>query len=145
MKAKRDSNITKICYIQSQSAEAAPPLGTILGNVGVNSEKFCTEFNKFTLNLPSYIIVKVIIDINENKTFKFFLKNISITYTLKLLKFKHIIKIRVYDRIHDKEIMCVKLKDIILLCLFKFPSKTLEESFKIFSGIIKSMNLRILK
>ncbi len=43
MKAKRDSNITKIVYIQSQSAEAAPPLGTILGNVGVNSEKFCTE------------------------------------------------------------------------------------------------------
>jgi hypothetical protein len=64
---------------------------------------------------------------------------------LKLLKFKNIIKIRVFDRIHDKEIMCVSLKDIVILCLFKFPSKTLEESFKIFNGIIKSMNLRIIK
>jgi hypothetical protein len=34
MKAKRDLNITKIVYIQAQSAEAAPPLGTILGMLG---------------------------------------------------------------------------------------------------------------
>ncbi len=73
------------------------------------------------------------------------MESISITYMLKLLKYKHIIKIRVFDRIHDKEITCVKLKDVIILCLFKFPSKTLEESFKILNGIIKSMNLRIIK
>jgi ribosomal protein L11 len=145
MKVKRDSNITKIVYIQSQSAEAAPPLGTILGNVGVNSEKFCNEYNKYTINLPSYLVVKVKIDINENKTFTFFLESLSITYLLKLLKFKNIIKVRVFDRIHDKEIICVKLKDILILSLFKFPSKTLKESFKIFCGITKSMNLKIIK
>ena len=49
MKAKRDANFSKIVYIRSQSAEAAPPLGTILGNVGVNSEKFCTDLIKSRL------------------------------------------------------------------------------------------------
>lgn len=123
MKAKKDSNICKIVYIQSQSAEAAPPLGTILGNVGVNSEKFCNEYNKFTLNLPSYLVVKVKININENKTFSFILESISITYILKLLKFKNIIKVRVFDRIHDKEINCVRLKDILFYVYINFLLK----------------------
>jgi ribosomal protein L11 len=145
MKTKRDLVLSKIVYIQSQNAEAAPPLGTILGNVGVNTIKFCDEFNKFTSKLPAYLIIKVKININDNKSFNFFLVSLSITYILKLLKFKNIMKIRVYDRVYDKEIMCIKLKNILILSLFKFPEKTLEESFNIFNGITKSMNLLIVK
>lgn len=52
---------------------------------------------------------------------------------------------RVFDRIHDKEINCIRLSDILILCLYKFPSKSLEQSFKIFCGITKSMNLKIIK
>ena len=35
-------NIIKI-YILAQKAENSPPLGTILGNLGVNAIKFCSE------------------------------------------------------------------------------------------------------
>lgn len=83
--------------------------------------------------------------INENKTFHFSIDSLSITYILKLLKFKNIIKIRVHNRIQDQEIMCIKLKDIIILALFKFPEKKLQESLNIFFGIVKSMNLKIVK
>jgi ribosomal protein L11 len=145
MKTKRDLGLSKIVYIQSQNAEAAPPLGTILGNVGVNTIKFCDEFNKFTSKLPSYLMVKVRININDNKSFNFLLISLSITYILKLLKFKNIMKIRIYDRVYDKEIMCIKLKNILILSLFKFPEKNLEESFNILNGITKSMNLLIVK
>jgi len=145
MKIKRDTDLIKIIYIQVQNAEPTPPLGTILGNIGVNTVKFCDEFNKFSIKLPSFLVVKVKININENKTFYFNIVSLSITYILKLLKFKNIIQIRVHDRMHEKEIMCIKLKDIIILSLFKFPQKSLKESFNILFGITKSMNLKIIK
>lgn len=145
MLVNKDLDLCKIVYIQSQSAEAAPPLGTILGNIGVNTIKFCDEFNKFTVKLPSYLIVKVKIIINDNKSFSFSIVSLNINYILNLLKFKNIIKVRVHDRIHDKEIMCIKLKNILILSLFKFPGKNIEESFNIFYGITKSMGLLIVK
>lgn len=145
MKIKKDSGLYKIVYIQSQCAEAAPPLGTILGNVGVNTIKFCEEFNKYTVKLPSYFIVKVKININDNKSFNFIIVSLSTTYILKLLKFKHLKKVRVHDKYIEKEINCIKLKDIIILALYKFPYKDIKESFNIIYGIIKSMNLLIIK
>lgn len=30
-------------YVRSNGAETGPPLGTILGNLGVNSAKFCKD------------------------------------------------------------------------------------------------------
>ncbi len=41
--------------------------------------------------------------------------------------------------------MCIGLKNILTLCLSKFPDKKLEESFNILYGIVKSMNLLIVK
>ena len=35
-------------YLRAQMAESGPPLGTVLGNLGVNTVKFCKEFNDFT-------------------------------------------------------------------------------------------------
>jgi large subunit ribosomal protein L11 len=145
MKVLKDTDLIKIVYIQVQNAEPTPPLGTILGNIGVNTVKFCDEFNKFSKNLPSFLIVKVKIYINENKTFHFDIQSLSITYILKILKFKNIIKMSIHNRIYDKEIMCIRLKDIIVLALFKFFGKSLNESLNIFFGIVKSMNLIIIK
>jgi len=41
--------------------------------------------------------------------------------------------------------MCIKLKDIIILAFLKFPEKQFYESLNIFFGIVKSMNLKIIK
>ena len=58
-------------YIVSQKAENSPPLGTILGNLGVNSAKFCSEFNEYTKDLPNYLTCSVKIFVYENKSFSF--------------------------------------------------------------------------
>jgi len=42
-------------YIRANSAEAGPPLGTILGNLGINTVKFCKDFNEYTQGLPNYL------------------------------------------------------------------------------------------
>lgn len=58
-------------FIRSQSAESGPPLGTVLGNIGVNAIKFCKEFNDYTKDLPTYFILKVKISVLEDRTYNF--------------------------------------------------------------------------
>lgn len=73
-------------FIKAQSAESGPPLGTVLGNLGVNSLKFCKDFNEFTNDLPNYFKLFCIIKILENKSFTYTINCSSIGYFLSLLK-----------------------------------------------------------
>jgi len=68
----------------SNKALPTPPLGTILGNIGVATTSFCDGFNTYTKNLPNYFLVQVKIDIYENKSFKFFIMW-DLIYLLNLL------------------------------------------------------------
>jgi ribosomal protein L11 len=64
----------KQIYITSQKADSAPPLGTILGNIGVNTANFCIQFNSYTKNLPTYFKLAVFINIFDNRNFEFSIK-----------------------------------------------------------------------
>lgn len=136
---------TKNIYLRAQGAEPAPPLGTILGNLGVNTTTFCTNFNLFTKNIPIYFLLKVKIAIYENRSTSFSIDLPSTCYFLNLLKFEKTIKIWVFDRFHDKVISCVKLYEILKLTKLKFPELPLTQSFFIILGSVKSMNLFISK
>jgi len=72
-------------YLRSGSIESTPPLSTILGNYGVNTIKFCEEFNSYTRELPNYFLLKVNIIIYVDKTFKFKVFFPSTSYLLKLV------------------------------------------------------------
>lgn len=133
----------KKCFLTARAAEPIPPLGTILGNLGVNTVKFCEEFNIFTKNLPIYFSLKVVIFIFENRSFEFKVFFPSVGFILNLLKFEKTIKVFFFDRYHDKVIACVKLQDAIKLAKFKFPELELQQSFSIILATIKSMNLII--
>jgi ribosomal protein L11 len=109
----------------SQKAEPVPPLGTILGNIGVNTIKFCEEFNNFTKNLSQYFLLKVVIIIFENKTFKFNISKSPITHLINLLKFEKKIKIKIKNLLQEKIINCITLKNVIQLALYIFPNKDL--------------------
>jgi len=118
----------KKCFLMSQKAEAVPPLGTILGNIGVNTIKFCEEFNLFTKELPLYFSLKVVLHIFDNRSFKFLVNSPSTGFLLNLLKFEKKIKVKVHNRMHDKILICVHLKDLIQIALFKFPHLDLEKT-----------------
>lgn len=137
-------HIKKI-YLRAQSADPAPPLGTILGNLGVNTNTFCTSFNLYTKGLPSYFSLKVTIFIYENRTASFIVQLPSIGFILSLLKFNKIIKVRVHDRFHEKTVFCIKLYSLLKLAKLKFPYLPLKSSLSIILGSVKSMNLIVVK
>lgn len=122
---------TILIFLKSQSAESGPPLGTILGNLGVSAANFCKEFNNYTSGLPPYFNLKVKIYVYENRSFSFEIFPPSTGSILKLLKFNKKIKVKSFDRQLDKEIACIRLVDLVSLALFKFPYLDLKSSFPI--------------
>jgi len=127
----------------SNKAVPTPPLGTILGNLGVNTINFCDEFNNYTKNLPNYFLVQVKISIFENKSFKFLTKKSPTGFLINLLKFEKKIKIVYFDRLHEKIIFCINSEDVIKLALFKFPKLNLNKAILIILGTIRSMDIKI--
>jgi len=123
-------HIKKI-YLRAQSADPAPPLGTVLGNLGVNTNTFCTSFNLHTKQLSSYFSLKVTIFIYENRTTSFVVDLPSIGFILSLLKFDKVVKVRVHDRFHEKTISCIKIYSLLKLAKLKFPFWPLHKSFPV--------------
>lgn len=133
-------NINLTLYIKAGQAESGPPLGTILGNIGVQTIKFCKEFNEFTKDLPIYFILKVKILIMENKTFTFNVEMPSIGFIISLLKKEE--KIKKKDGT-DSFIYYIFFEDLIKLAKFKFPEFKLERSINIIKGNLYSSNIQI--
>jgi len=117
-------------YLASAAADAGPPLGTILGNLGINTAKFCKDFNDFTKALPVYFLVRLRIFVFENRTFSFVVAPPSSTYLLNILKYQKAIQIRHFDRLYNKEIFCIKLFDLFVLCKFKDEASNFYSVFK---------------
>jgi len=125
--------------LYAQSAEPGPPLGTMLGNLGVNTVKFCKEFNDFTLELPNYIKMCVLIYIYENKSFTFTINLPPLGYIIKLLKKEKVMLIG------DNSIIVeyLDLFDVLQLVKFKFPFLSLAKGLKIVTSSIHSAGLFI--
>lgn len=129
-----------IIYIRATMAEVGPPLGTTLGNIGVNTLKFCKEFNEFTKELPSYFLLKVIIFVEENKNFTFKVELPSIGFFISLLKKDRIEKNKEGIEITYSYILS---EDLLKLSKFKFPLYPIEKSIKILKASLLSANVKL--
>lgn len=108
-------------YIKAGNAEPGPPLGTVLGNLGVNSSKFCKDFNTYTEKLPNYLKLKVTIIIFENRTFEFKVNFPSTTSLLALLKFERTFEYFQGNFPMKKKMECIYVNDLIKLAKMQFP------------------------
>jgi large subunit ribosomal protein L11 len=127
-------------YIRANNAESGPPLGTTLGNIGVNTIKFCKEFNEFTKDLPNYFLLRVSIIIAENKGFTFSVSLPSIGFLIFLLKKEEVLKNK--DGIITNN-SYIYLEDLLKLAKFKFPNYNIKKSSKIIKGSLLSANINV--
>lgn len=135
-----NNNINLVLYIKSGQAESGPPLGTILGNIGVQTVKFCKEFNDFTKDLPSYFLLRVKITVTENKSFSFIIEQPSIGSIISLLKKEE--KLKKKDGT-EVVVNYIFFEDLVKLAKFKFPNLDLKRSIKIIKGSLYSSKIQI--
>lgn len=129
--------------IYSQSAEQGSSLSA-LTNLGVNTNKFSKEFNEFTKGIENYILLYVIVSIDNNRNYSFIIQKPTTGTLLNLFKFDKVIKVWVNDRFNDITIQCINLEDVLYIALFKFPFLDIKKSFFIVFGTLKSLKLRII-
>lgn len=123
-------------------ATAAPPVGPMLGQYGLNLMEFCKDFNNRTKDIKNDVMVPIDMIVYEDKSFVFvtktpetsyFLKKILENTTLPTEKSRYISVRQIY------EIAKLKQTDSHLVHL------SLESICKMIIGTCKSMNLIIVK
>lgn len=138
-------------YIQSQSADAAPPLGTVLGNLGVNTVNFCKEFNSYTADLPSYFTLSVFIEILSNRSFRFNIGRLPLGPLLNLLSSEipagtplHPLHASTSKSKKNEIFRQMALRQAIQLALWQYPSLNLQRSLPLILGTLRSARIVVV-
>ena len=128
-------------FIRAQMADSGPPLGTVLGNIGINATKFCKDFNEFTKELPVYFLLKVKISILEDRSYSFMVFLPTTGLLLSLLRTQFII------RVNSKDVKkpSVSLKNLVQLAKFKFPYLSLYRAMCLVLGSARSCGFIIIR
>ncbi len=128
--------------VQGGSATPAPPVGSTLGQHGVNIMDFCKKFNALTASRKGEI-VPVEIVVYTDRSFDFILKT---TPTTELLKKKANIN-KGSSRPHEEKVGKVSWKDIEEIAKIKLPDLnaiTVEEAKSIVAGSARSMGIEVV-
>jgi large subunit ribosomal protein L11 len=142
--------VTKIkLFIPAGAAAPTPPFGPILGQYGVNTVQFCKEFNETTEglslffddlildNLGGFVLV-VDIYINEDRSYKYFIKKPPVSFLLRLLG-------RVKIGAPQVTAGNITVRDLVYLAQFKFPKTPLLAACRILLGTARSIGVRVIK
>ncbi len=128
--------------IPGGAATPAPPVGSSLGQHGVNIMDFCKRFNAETASRRGET-VPVVITVYEDKTFDFIIKTPPVT---ELIKKK--IKIdKGSSRPHEQKVGKISWRDIDEIAKVKLPDLnafTIEQARKIIAGSARSMGVDVV-
>jgi large subunit ribosomal protein L11 len=128
--------------IQAASATPAPPVGSSLGQHGVNIMDFCKKFNAVTANRKGET-VPVFINIYTDKTFDFILKTPPVSELLRK-------KANIQTGSHNpgkESAGTIKWRDIEEIAKIKMPDLNafdLEAAKKVVAGSARSMGLAVV-
>ncbi len=141
-----DSNMKFISfYLKANTATVSPPLSSIFGNLGLNTMKFCKEFNELTAQLMSYFLLKVYVKIDLTlKTWVVKIGTVPITYLFRLTSLQIKKQLTGLGGFFFKEFYYITLKNFFLIILFVNGEITKKEILNKLS-IIKSMNMLLLE
>jgi large subunit ribosomal protein L11 len=129
--------------LRSSKVESGPPLSTILGNFGINTVKFVKDFNDFTKDLSDYFLLVVVINVYNDKSYDFLLKEPSISLLLRLVSFDKDFLVKGSGGYRPFKYKVIILHDIFLISFFKFGYCD-DKTLRLILGTIQSMNLNVI-
>ncbi|MCM8831513.1 MAG: 50S ribosomal protein L11 [Candidatus Omnitrophica bacterium] len=142
MAKKKGKVITQIkLQIQAGGANPAPPIGPALGQHGVNIMQFCKAFNDATKNKEG-IILPVVINVYEDKSFDFVIKNPPASVLLKraanLAKASGQAGKEIIGEVTKEQVL-----NIVKEKMADLNTTDIEKAFKIIAGTARSCGIRI--
>ena len=136
--------ISKVVTIQIEAGKAtpAPPVGTVVGPLGINIQEFCTKYNDATKDKMGNI-VPVQLTVYEDRTFDFVIKTPPTAFLIK--KVAGVKKgaatgsketVGTLTKSQVKEIAEIKLPDL--------NAYDIEAAMNIVAGTAKNMGVEIV-
>lgn len=138
--AKKITRIVKLA-IEAGKATPAPPVGTVVGPLGINIQEFCTKYNEATRDRMGDIL-PVEITVYEDRTFDFVIKTPPTSFLVKKVAGikKGSVKganetVATLTKAQLKEIAEIKLPDL--------NAYGIDEAMKIVAGTAKNMGVKV--
>ena len=128
--------------IAGAAATPAPPVGSALGQQGVNIMDFCKKFNAITANRKGET-VPVIITVYSDRSFDFILKTAPTTELIK----KKINLAKGSSKPNTEKVGRISWKDIEEIAKIKMPdlnAEDLDAAKKIVAGSAESMGVEVI-
>lgn len=116
-------------------ASPAPPIGSNLGQKGLNILDFCKKFNEFSLKFKSFnLSFRVLINYYSDKSYDFILKKPSLSvYLKKFLNYENFFS--------KKNIFFLKILEILKFKNDDFNTSNFYSNLKTLISSLKSMNI----
>ena len=138
--AKNIAKQVKIA-IEAGKATPAPPVGTVVGPLGINIQEFCTKYNEATRDKMGDII-PVILTVYEDRTFDFVTKTPPTSFLIK-----KVLGIKKGSTTGSKDTVATlsqaQLKEIAEIKLPDLNAYTLEDAMKQVAGTAKNMGVKV--
>ena len=136
-------NITRIVKLAIEAGKAtpAPPVGTVVGPLGINIQEFCTKYNDATRDRMGDIL-PVELTVYEDRTFDFVIKTPPTSFLIKKIAGikKGSVKganetVATLTKEQVKEIAEIKLPDL--------NAYDVEAAMNIVTGTAKNMGVKV--
>ena len=136
-------NITKQVKIAIEAGKAtpAPPVGTVVGPLGINIQEFCTKYNEATRDKMGDII-PVVLTVYEDRTFDFVTKTPPTSFLIK-----KVLGLKKGSTTGSKDVVATltqaQLREIAEIKLPDLNAYTLEDAMKQVAGTAKNMGVNV--
>ena len=139
--AKKVDALIKL-QVPAGAANPSPPVGTALGQHGVNIMEFCKAFNAATGEMEKGLPIPVVITVYSDKSFTYIMKTPPASVLLKKAAgvakgsgVPHLEKVGSVTRAQLEEIATAKMADL--------NAYDLDQAVKIIAGSARSMGLDV--